>query len=283
MSGRCYDRESVPFKALDSLIDGLCSFLRALPEREAALLMPREISLLAQVFPVLQRVEVVAAAPTARIGQLDEQQVRTRAFAALRELFARLSDRSPIILFIDDLQWGDADSAEVLFELLRPPEPPLVLLLGTFRSDEVESSPFLQAWDDLKNKHDVEIDRRDVKVGPLTLEECTELAISLLGKDNEVIRRRAVQFSAETGGNPYLLTELIGCFDPDADTFQPMPMHEVIDQKLGRLPHDAGRLLEKSSPSPVKHSRWTRPLGLPDTSCCPSRRSRACAPNGWSA
>jgi Cdc6-like AAA superfamily ATPase len=43
MSGRCYDRESVPFKALDALIDALASYLRSLPGEDAALLMPDDI------------------------------------------------------------------------------------------------------------------------------------------------------------------------------------------------------------------------------------------------
>src|SRR5262249_31624227 len=136
MSGRCYDRESVPFKALDSLIDALGSYLRSQPETEAALLMPDDIGLLAQVFPVLQRVEVVARAGDSRLAGLDEQQVRQRAFRALRSLLKRISRHSLIVWFIDDLQWGDADSAEALFEVFRPPEAPAVLFLGAYRSDE---------------------------------------------------------------------------------------------------------------------------------------------------
>ena len=66
MAGRCYDRESVPFKALDSLIDALATYLRALPETDAALLLPDDIGVLAVVFPVLQRVEVVARAASVR-------------------------------------------------------------------------------------------------------------------------------------------------------------------------------------------------------------------------
>jgi serine/threonine protein kinase len=123
MGGRCYDRESVPFKALDALIDALASYLRALPEADAARLMPDDIAVLARVFPVLDRVQVVAEASAGRTLTLDEQQMRQRAFAALRALLMRISRRSPVIWFIDDLQWGDADSAEALFETLRPLMP----------------------------------------------------------------------------------------------------------------------------------------------------------------
>jgi len=244
MAGRCYDRESVPFKALDSLIDALASYLRALPETAAALLMPDDIGVLARVFPVLQRVEVVAMAEAVRFATLDEQQVRQRAFGALRTLLGRISRRSPIVWFIDDLQWGDADSAEALFETLRPPEAPQILFLCTYRSDETEGSAFLRTWKELQRKHDVRFAEREVKLAPLTVDECIELVIDLLGKDNDVIRSRAVEFARETRGNPFLLIELVGCFDPDTDSFEPMPLHEVLDRKLGRLPEEAGHLLE---------------------------------------
>ncbi len=175
---------------------------------------------------------------------LDEQQVRQRAFAALRSLLIRLSRRSPVIWFIDDLQWGDADSAEVLFEVLRPPEAPQVLLIGTYRSDEVEDSPFLARWKGLQRKHSTEFADREIKLAPLTAEECTELAVQLLGQSHEAIRRRALEFVQETGGNPYLLTELIGCFDPQTDSFRPLPIQEMLADKLERLPAEAGRLLD---------------------------------------
>jgi tetratricopeptide (TPR) repeat protein len=244
MSGRCYDRESVPFKALDTLIDALSTYLRSLPETEAALLMPDDIGLLTQVFPVLQRVEVVARAGDVRVTGLDDQQVRQRAFRALRSLLSRVGRRALVVWFVDDLQWGDADSAEALFEVLRPPEAPPILFLGSYRSDEAQGSPFLMMWKELQRKHGVEFADRDVKVGPLTEAECTALVIGQLGKDSDRIRRRAVEFARETRGNPFLLIELIGCFDAEADSFEALPLHEVLARKLGRLPAEAGHLLE---------------------------------------
>ena len=245
MSGRCYDRESVPFKALDSLIDALTSHLRSLPEKDAAMVIPDDVGILAQVFPVFQRVGVIAEAGVAtRIAGLDEHQVRQRAFRALRSLLSRLSRRSPIVWFVDDLQWGDADSATALFEILRPPEAPAILFIGTYRSDEADTSVFLKKWSELQQKHDVRFSDTEVKVGPLSEDDCVKLAIDILGRDTEVVRRRAAEFARDAGGNAFLLTELIGCFDPDTDSFEPVPLEEVIDRKLGRLPAEAAPLLD---------------------------------------
>lgn len=244
LSGRCYDRESVPFKALDSLIDALCAHLRSLDSTEAALMLPDDVGLLAQLFPVLERVEVVAHAPRSHRGELDEQQVRTRAFAALRQLLSKLSSRRPVVLFCDDLQWGDAGSAEALFAVLRPPEAPAILVLGSFRSDEWEQSAFRLEWEGVQRKSGLTIEHREVTVSPLSADDCHALVVSLLGRDSEIIRRRSAEIHAETGGNPFLLIELVSCFDPDTDSFRPVPMTEAVRQKLSRLPSGAEALLD---------------------------------------
>jgi tetratricopeptide (TPR) repeat protein len=249
LAGRCYDRESVPFKALDTLIDALTAQLRTLPDADAALLLPDDVGLLAELFPVLLRCDVVARAPKGRLDALDQQQVRQRAFAALRLLLDRIACRTPVICFVDDLQWGDADSASALFEVLRPPAAPAVLLLGSYRSDEADASPFLREWSDRQRQNGVGFGERSVAVGPLSLDEATRLVINIVGRDDEVVRRRAVQFHAQTGGNPFLLTEVAGCFDPVADAFHATDIHGVLAQKLIHLPIAAGPLLEAVSVS----------------------------------
>jgi predicted ATPase len=135
LAGRCYERESVPYKAVDGVIDELSRYLARLSKAGAASMLPLKGGLLAHVFPVLRRVEAIAQLPRPFGAMLDPRELRTRTFAALRELFARLAERHPLVLFVDDLHWADADSLALLAEVLRPPEAPPLLLVATTRTD----------------------------------------------------------------------------------------------------------------------------------------------------
>jgi hypothetical protein len=248
LKGRCYEREAVPFKAFDSLIDALSRYLRRLPAVEAAELLPRDVMALAQLFPVLRRVEVVANARRRSIMPSDRQALRKRAFAALKELLVRLADRSPVVLFIDDLQWGDVDSANLIAELVRGPDAPAVLLLLTYRRDEETTSPCLRALlGQLRANDDVEL--HELALQPFSDEESVELAARLLG-EQQLGAARGIGLDAH--GSPHLLTELVryvlarrysGTASFDTDRGE-ITFEHVLSRRVAELSPGARTLLE---------------------------------------
>jgi hypothetical protein len=259
MSGRCFERESVPYKALDGIVDALSRYLRRLPHATVEALLPRDVLALTRVFPVLRRVDAVSEARQRAAEIPDAQELRRRAFGAFRELFARLSSRHAVVLCIDDLQWGDADSSALLIELLRPPDAPMLLLVATYRSEDARSSVALQR---LLNDGATSIGHasvREVVVGELSRHEAGVLADRLLSEVDDNSLRKHAAIVLEAGGNPYLLAELarfVRMTERDLPLTVPgnsgaglgdvreITLDEVIMTRVGELPEPARRLLE---------------------------------------
>ncbi|HEX6835530.1 MAG TPA: AAA family ATPase, partial [Polyangia bacterium] len=243
LTGRCYERESVPYKALDSLIDALSQHLANLPRLEAEALMPRDIAALARIFPALRQVEAVAAAPRRTFESPDPVELRRRAFNALREMLARLADRKPLVIAIDDLQWGDVDSAAVVAAVLRPPDSPSVLWVASCRAEDREASPFLRELHDQLDVHAG--DFREVSVGPLSQLEARDLALALIGTNDADARAQAEHIAREAGGNPFFIGELARHVrEGEEQAPELLSLGDVLHARLRRLPADARRLLD---------------------------------------
>jgi len=203
LRGRCYVRESMPYKAVDGIVDSLTRFLRSLPETELAQALPADALLIVELFPAFGRVEKIWQLQWPSEEVQDPVQMRRRAFAALRELFRRISARRPVLLHVDDLQWGDADSILLLEYLLAPPSPPPILLVACFRSEEISAlsgHPFLATLLNAKRTQHVRLD-------PLSPADTARLARQLL--DTESDSQSVDAIVRESAGNPFLVEELV--------------------------------------------------------------------------
>ncbi|WP_437968955.1 protein kinase [Sorangium sp. So ce260] len=252
LEGRCYERESVPYKAVDSLIDALSRHLARLPRLSAAELMPRDVHAVVRLFPVLGRVDVIARAPRREVEPPDARELRRRGFAALREILARIADRRPLVLFIDDLQWGDADSAALLTDLLREPDAPALLLLLCYRSEDAERSELVARLLPPAPIDAADGDEGDVRVlalGALTPEEGRALALTFLGGGDRAAAQ-ADAIAAEAEGNPFFVLELSrevqGSAAPESSRGGDgaVRLGSVLANRVLRLPAEARRLLE---------------------------------------
>jgi serine/threonine protein kinase len=224
--GRCYERESVPFKAFDGIVDGLSLHLAQLDQVKAALLLPEEAPLLARVFPVLRRVPAISQA-TQRAREIrDPQQLRARAFLALRRLLVRLAAERPLVLFIDDFQWADADSLALLRDVCHPPEAPAFLLLATVRS----------GWD--ASAVDALGAVEHLRLGGLSPDETRQLLELLHAGTSQAL-------AEETRGHPLFIQELsryLAAAGPNAQ--HDIRLDDALWSRVSQLEAPARRLLE---------------------------------------
>ena len=241
LEGRCYERESVPYKALDGVVDSLTKYLLSLPEVRAEALMPREVLALARLFPVMLQVDSVFNAPQREQEIPDPFTLRRKAFAALRELLGRISDRQALVLYIDDLQWSDADSTTLLEDLLRPPDSPPLLLLSSFRSEDIEIKPFLKSLLEKAGSESC----REVLVGALSKAESHALVSDLLGQSAALLEPFTEAILREARGNPFLLEQLAryaSTSDQTATTGITLAM--MLDARLRHLPKGARQFVD---------------------------------------
>ncbi|MCA9140160.1 MAG: protein kinase [Planctomycetales bacterium] len=243
LSGRCYDREMVPFKVIDSQIDSLVKYLRAQSEPFIEEVLPQDIEKLAQLFPGLRRVESIERAYLSATKRLEVQKLRDLAFSALKDLLRAIAMKTPIVMFVDDLQWGDRDSADVLFQLLAPPLPPAVMLLGTFRSDEMSESPFLDQWNRSSPQPVHPITAHQITVGPLSMAECQSFLQRRFEGTYRFSDEEVEELYANCKGNPYFLEHLIEGFDPESGEIRARSLSVIIQSRLSRCPDGAAELL----------------------------------------
>ena len=160
---------------------------------------------------------------------LDPHELRYRAFAALRDLLTRLGDRHRLVIVIDDLHWSDADSLSLLAHLLRPPDPPQLLLVVTARTGDVVAS--------------LPGDVRSLHVDRLAMEDARELAARLLGR-NSGSTGAADVIAEEAAGHPMFIDVLVrhAALSPGDEPRAPR-LDDALRAHVARLDAAARRLL----------------------------------------
>lgn len=249
--GRCHERESVPYKAFDTVLDHLSRELLELDAHEARRFVPEEPAYLARLFPVLRLVPGIRTAELP--ASFDTQEQRSRAYAALRELLRRLAAWRPLVLFVDDLQWVDEDSADLLTEVLREPGAPPVLVLAAMRSEDLDRADESGgAGHVLKALVERSWIRR-VDLAPLNEDEQRELAALLMGGE-----RAQDELWRECAGSPFFLGELVR-YAKDTGRVAPAAglaaLDTVLYERISRLDPEPRGLLEAvavaGEPAPV--------------------------------
>lgn len=249
LSGKCSERESIPYKALDSVMDMVSAYLRAMPTAaEVQAVLPRNVSALARLFPVLLSVPAVAVAPVHTRPDVMPQEARRRGIESLRELLGRIADRRPLVVYIDDLQWSDLDSLVVLESVLRHVEAPPLMLVGSFREGAPEHAQVLGRF--IADLHTIEppLDLRSMRLGPMGLEEARGLALRMLGADSPVHQTLASEVAREAEGSPFFVAQLVRHAQRThrgdlTETDSAVSLDDVIRHRLDLMSPAARRML----------------------------------------
>ncbi|HND30582.1 MAG TPA: AAA family ATPase, partial [Myxococcota bacterium] len=162
---------------------------------------PEFLDLVPRLRPLVPELTPVASLPPA--------EARNRTLAALEGLFRALRPAGrQVILFLDDLQWADATSLDLLERILLSPGVRPPILLG-WRSTEVgPQHPLAQLLARVPPGRLL-----SVQLAPLNVPEISALLTRSLACKLEEVSRLAAILAAKSGGNPYFLLQLLETLD----------------------------------------------------------------------
>jgi hypothetical protein len=225
---QCRLQESVSHQALDQIIDDLSAYLLALPRQERANFLPEGFGSLVRLFPVLGRVHAPAS------GAGDAAAVRERATRALQRTLWRIGAERPVVLWIDDAHWGDAESQRFLCELLAAPTLPLLLVLSHRDAEPPWVKRIAQVVADSQGQW------LELHVGPLGAEASQRLARQLLEAAGADAEGLAAHVAGESEGLPLFLCQLCRMIAETAGrgTAAQRPhwtLREVVERRVTKL------------------------------------------------
>jgi hypothetical protein len=253
LRGRCHERETLPFKAFDSVVDALSHRLATLAADEQSYVLPDGILYLCEIFPVLRRLKLMEEARYFLPPLPDVKELRNQAFLAFCDLLLHLARIQPVIIFLDDMQWADSDSCALLRALLRGPRVPALLLIVNSRPlDDCGPGTVGALLGEFAARPSV----TTLVLGPLSAEATGALADVLIrgGLVGPGDRQRiAATVASEAGGNPFFAVEMVqhfvGLLSPagsavaraDESDFR---LDGMILRRVASLPSESQRMLE---------------------------------------
>ncbi|UCE37063.1 MAG: tetratricopeptide repeat protein [Thermoplasmata archaeon] len=198
-----------------------------------------------------------------KVREINLQQERTRLFESLSQLVTDISESEPLLLILEDLQWADDGSLQLLHYLARNIQNSRVMICATYRPEEIENirgevhplSKTLRRMRPEKLFYEIGLQRFD--------EKSTASMIESMLKIQNIPEAFIHRLYLESEGNPFFIEEVVtslvneGLIDPKDyawDTkFDPSKIHipstirDVIGRRMDRLDEETKAILSYAS------------------------------------
>jgi len=165
------------------------------------------------VMDVVPELELIIR-PQPAVPQLAPAESQNR-FNFVFENFVQVfcQPEHPLVIFLDDLQWGDSGTFRLLELLATNSENKGLLIVGAYRDNEVDAAHPLSMMLDRLREQPVTLGRITLK--PLAFEHTNQLIAESLYQDFEAVRPLTKRVMRKTDGNPFFVNQFLRTLDEE--------------------------------------------------------------------
>jgi PAS domain S-box-containing protein len=204
-------KKHIPYASLAQAFQNLIRQLLVEPEEEVArwqrvleAAVQSNGRVLTDILPDLE----LLLGPQPEVSELAPLEAKNRFLMTFSQFVdAIATPEHPLVLFLDDLQWQDSATLELLMQLVSQPGRRSLLLLGAYRDNEVDAAhPLTKALDSLRAAR---VSVEDIVLGPLAVETLVALLSEMLQSPPERVEPLARLVWEKTEGNPFFTLEFV--------------------------------------------------------------------------
>jgi DNA-binding CsgD family transcriptional regulator len=190
-------------------------------------------------------------------------------FESVGALLEKVGGEQPVVLILEDLHWADRATRDLIAFLVRSARVPQMLLIGTYRTDELQRGhplrPFLAELDRVRGVQRHDLDRLD-------RDGTAEMLTQILGVEPRPVTVDAVNERAQ--GNPFFIEQFAAAADPACSDI-PTTLRDLLLSRVDLLSEPAQRVLRVAAVGGTKfgHDLLFRVAGMDESALESALRS----------
>ncbi|NCC53063.1 MAG: GAF domain-containing protein, partial [Spartobacteria bacterium] len=267
ISGRCLNQENK--QPYQPFINAINAWIRSLERMDAARRqeeVARARAAVGELGEVIERLNPHVRAVLGRSAPmvaLEPERENQRFLMVAARFFSRLGrPMAPCVMMLDDLQWADDGSLNLLDEIRRQSEQGPLMLLGTYRKDEVGVGHRLRQL--IEQWRKIGLPPEEIVLAPFDKQRMCAMVAALLGRTEEEAAATADIVQTKSGGNPffalYILREMVeskglywenGRWRHNEEKIRSLPISgsvaDLLVRKSANLPAELSSLLEMAA------------------------------------
>lgn len=203
-------RRNIPYASLIQAFQSLARQLLTESAAQVRIWQEKLLSALGEngqvMIDVIPEIELIIGSqpPVTQLGATESQNRFNRVFQQFVRVFA--THEHPLVIFLDDLQWADSASLNLIELLMSDPDSHHLLLIGAYRDNEVSPTHLLML--SLDNIQAASAVINNLVLSPLKLADVEGLVADSLS-DRDRTQSLAELLFHKTAGNPFFLTQLL--------------------------------------------------------------------------